>query len=179
MYLMKNKEIDILNGSISKTILYFFFPVMLGSLFQQLYNTVDAIVVGNFVGKQALGAVGGSTGQLINLLVGFVTGLSSGATVVVAQYYGRREGKSVQESVRSGMFMAIVLGAIMMFVGIVFAPQLLSVMNVPSDIYDYSLTYMQVYFVGMIPSMILSLPSGTRRPLSWQDFLLLVRFALW
>ena len=92
---MKNKEIDILNGSISKTILYFFFPVMLGSLFQQLYNTVDAIVVGNFVGKQALGAVGGSTGQLINLLVGFVTGLSSGATVVVAQYYGRREGKSV------------------------------------------------------------------------------------
>ena len=160
---MKNKEIDILNGSISKTILYFFFPVMLGSLFQQLYNTVDAIVVGNFVGKQALGAVGGSTGQLINLLVGFVTGLSSGATVVVAQYYGRREGKSVQESVRSGMFMAIVLGAIMMFVGIVFAPQLLSVMNVPSDIYDYSLTYMQVYFVGMIPSMIYNMGAGVLR----------------
>ena len=160
---MKNKSIDILNGSIYKTILYFFFPIMFGSFFQQLYNTVDAVVVGNFVGKQALGAVGGSTGQLINLLVGFITGLSSGATVVIAQYYGNHDEEGVRKSVQSGMFIAIILGAIMMFVGIVFAPQLLSVMNVPADVYDYSLVYMQVYFVGLIPSMIYNMGAGVLR----------------
>lgn len=160
---MKNKSIDILNGSIYKTILYFFFPIMFGSFFQQLYNTVDAVVVGNFVGKQALGAVGGSTGQLINLLVGFITGLSSGATVVIAQYYGNHDEDGVGRSVQSGMFIAIILGAIMMFVGIIFAPQLLSMMNVPADVYDYSLVYMQVYFVGLIPSMIYNMGAGVLR----------------
>ena len=80
-----NTKNDMLEGKIGRQILLFFFPIMFGSLFQQLYNTVDAIVVGNFVGKEALGAVGGSTGTVINLLVGFVVGLSSGATVVIAQ----------------------------------------------------------------------------------------------
>lgn len=163
MYLMSNKKIDILNGSIYKTILYFFFPILFGSLFQQLYNTVDAFVVGNYVGKQALGAVGGSTGQVINLLVGFITGLSSGATVVIAQYYGKREIDGVQKSVRSGMFLAIVLGAIMTFVGIYFASDLLVMMNVPEDVYGYALTYMQVYFVGLIPSMIYNMGAGILR----------------
>lgn len=159
---MKTK-IDILNGSIYKTILYIFFPIMFGSLFQQLYNTVDAIVVGNFVGKEALGAVGGSTGQLINLLVGFITGLASGATVVIAQYYGNREREGVSKSVKSGMFMAIVLGAVMMFIGIYFAPELLHMMQVPDDVYGYALTYMQVYFVGLIPSMIYNMGAGILR----------------
>ena len=80
----RRRSIDLLNGPISEQIVLFFFPVLFGTFFQQLYNTVDAIVVGNFVGKQALAAVGGSTGTIINLLVGFVTGLSSGATVVIA-----------------------------------------------------------------------------------------------
>lgn len=160
---MKNKQVDILSGSIAKTILYFFFPIMFGSLFQQLYNTVDAIVVGQYVGKEALGAVGGSTGQIINLLVGFIVGLASGATVVIAQYYGNRDREGVRKSVRSGMFMAIVLGAIMTVVGIVFAPDLLKMMNVPDDVYKYSLVYMQIYFVGLIPSMIYNMGAGILR----------------
>ena len=88
---MDEKRGDLLHGVIWKQLLMFFLPIMAGSIFQQLYNTVDAMVVGNFVGKQALGAVGGSTGTIINLLVGFTVGLSSGATVIIAQYYGRKE----------------------------------------------------------------------------------------
>ena len=98
---MKRHQTDFLEGVIWKELLLFFLPVFAGTIFQQLYNTVDAIVVGNFVGKEALAAVGGSTGTVINLLVGFVTGLSSGATVVVAQYYGRRDWEGVKKGVNS------------------------------------------------------------------------------
>ena len=78
---------QITEGIIWKQLLLFFFPIVLGTFFQQLYNTADAIVVGRFVGKEALAAVGGSTGQIINLVVGFFVGLSSGATVVIAQFF--------------------------------------------------------------------------------------------
>ena len=83
---------QITEGSILKPLLSFFFPILLGTFFQQLYNTVDAIIVGNFVGTAALGAVGGPTAVLINFLVNLFVGLSSGATVVIAQYYGARQG---------------------------------------------------------------------------------------
>ena len=85
---------QITEGVIWKQILLFFFPIMLGTLFQQLYNTADAIVVGRFVGKEALACVGGSSGQIINLVVGFFVGLSSGATVIIARYYGARNKKT-------------------------------------------------------------------------------------
>ena len=85
--LFRQRQTDFLNGVIYQQILLFFIPIFFGTLFQQLYNTVDAIIVGNIVGKQALGAVGGSTGTVINLLVNFVTGVSSGATVVVAELF--------------------------------------------------------------------------------------------
>ena len=116
---MKNGKRDLLHGVIWQQLLMFFFPIMVGSIFQQLYNTVDAMVVGNFVGKQALGAVGGSTGTIINLLVGFTVGLSSGATVIIAQYYGRREEEGVRKGVYSGMFLAISLGAVLMVLGVI------------------------------------------------------------
>ena len=81
----------------------FFFPILLGTFFQQLYNTVDAIIVGNFVGTAALGAVGGPTAVLINFLVNLFVGLSSGATVVIAQYYGARQGEDLREAVHTGI----------------------------------------------------------------------------
>ena len=154
---------DILNGTIWKQILIFFFPILFGTFFQQLYNTVDAVIVGNFVGKEALGAVGGSTGTLINLLVGFVTGVSSGATVVISQYYGRRDADGVQHSVQSGMFLAVVCGCVMMFVGFVFAPDFLKMMNVPEDILGYSITYMRIYFLGVVPMLIYNMGAGILR----------------
>lgn len=154
---------DILKGTIWKQILIFFFPILFGTFFQQMYNTVDAVIVGNFVGKEALGAVGGSTGTLINLLVGFVTGVSSGATVVISQYYGRRDAEGVHNAVYSGMFLAVVCGCIMMLIGFVFAPDFLNMMNVPEDILDYSITYMRVYFLGVVPMLIYNMGAGILR----------------
>lgn len=152
-----------LEGSVVQPIFYFFIPILFGSLFQQLYNTVDAIVVGNFVGKEALGAVGGSTGTVINLLVGFVVGLASGATVVIAQYYGNREEEGVKNGVYSSMFLAIVLGFLLMAVGIWFTPQILDLLNVPDSIMEYSVTYMRIFLTGMIPSLIYNNGSGILR----------------
>lgn len=85
-----------------KQLLRFFFPILLGTFFQQLYNTADAIIVGKFVGKESLAAVGGATGNLINLLVGFFVGLSSGASVIISQYYGARKNAEVSASVHTG-----------------------------------------------------------------------------
>ena len=152
-----------LEGSVVQPIFYFFIPILFGSLFQQLYNTVDAIVVGNFVGKEALGAVGGSTGTVINLLVGFVVGLASGATVVIAQYYGNKEEEGVKNGVYSSMFLAIVLGFLLMAVGIWFTPQILDLLNVPDSIMEYSVTYMRIFLTGMIPSLIYNNGSGILR----------------
>ena len=190
---MKASRTDMLNGRIAMPILMFFIPIMLGSLFQQLYNTVDAIVVGNFVGKQALGAVGGSTGTVINLLTGFVIGISSGATVVIAQFFGRGEADGVHKGVDASMLIAVVLGAIMTVAGIALAPAIFRAMNVPEDLFDYSVQYMQVYMLGSIPSMIYNNGAGilravgdSKRPLIFLivacftnialDFLLVVGF---
>ena len=169
---MKRHQTDFLEGVIWKELLLFFLPVFAGTIFQQLYNTVDAIVVGNFVGKEALAAVGGSTGTVINLLVGFVTGLSSGATVVVAQYYGRRDWEGVKKGVNSGMYLAVVLGIILTAVGIWGAPGILRLLNVPDDIFPYSLIYMRIYFAGLLPTLIYNTGAGilramgdSRRPL--------------
>ena len=160
---MRKVKNDLLNGVIYQQILLFFFPVLFGTLFQQLYNTADAIVVGNFVGKEALGAVGGSTGTVINLLVGFVTGLSSGATVIIAQYYGSRQKDGVEKGVYSAMFLAISLGALLMACGIILAPWILRTLNVPDAIYPYSLQYMRIYMSGMIASMIYNTGAGVLR----------------
>ena len=160
---MKKQRIDLLNGPIYQQILLFFFPIMLGTFFQQLYNTVDAIVVGNFVGKEALGAVGGSTGTLINLLIGFINGLASGATVVIAQSFGANDRKGVKDGVKSGMFLGIVLGAVLMVLGIALTPKLLHTLNVPNEVFVYSKTYMQIYLIGLVPTMIYNVGSGILR----------------
>lgn len=169
---MRKQSGDLLHGVIWKQLLMFFLPIMAGSIFQQLYNTVDAMVVGNFVGKEALGAVGGSTGTIINLLVGFTVGLSSGATVIIAQYYGRREEEGVRKGVYSGMFLAIALGALLMVLGLVLAPSVLRLLNVPEDVYPHSLMYLRIYLCGMVPVMIYNTGAGilraigdSRRPL--------------
>lgn len=93
----------IIDGVIWKRLLAFFFPIMLGTLFQQLYNTVDAVVVGRYVGTQALAAVGGSASQILNLIIGFFVGLSSGATVIVSQYYGAKDEQGVSRAVHTAM----------------------------------------------------------------------------
>ena len=100
----------ITEGVIWKQLLRFFFPIVLGTFFQQLYNTVDAIVVGNYVSKQALAAVGGTTANLINLLVGFFVGLASGATVIISQHYGAQDEEGVRRGVHTSVSLALLGG---------------------------------------------------------------------
>ncbi len=154
---------SMLEGNIVSHLFLFFVPIMFGSIFQQLYNTVDAIVVGNYVGKEALGAVGGSTGTVINLLVNFVVGLSSGATVVIAQYYGNRQEEGVRKGVSNSILMSIVLGTMIMLLGIALTPNILGLLNVPDDILPYSITYMRVYLLGMVPTLIYNNGAGILR----------------
>ena len=96
-----NRKLDMTEGVIWKLLVRFFLPILFGSLFQQLYNTADAVIVGNFVGKEALAAVGGTTGTFINLLIGFFGGLASGATVIIAQYYGAKEQDALRRALHT------------------------------------------------------------------------------
>ena len=113
---LTEKHNSIVEGVIWKQLLLFFFPILLGTFFQQLYNTVDAAVVGKFVGKEALAAVGGATGTLINLFVGFFVGLSSGATVIISQFYGAKKEKPTEDSVHTAVAMGIAGGLLLGFV---------------------------------------------------------------
>ena len=176
---MKDRN-DILNGVLYKQILLFFFPILFGTLFQLFYNTVDAIVVGNYVGKEALAAVGGSAGTLMNMLVNFITGVASGATVVIAQCYGNNDDKGVRSGVRSGMFLAIVMGGILMVIGFILAPFMLRLTKVPQDIMGMSVLYMRVYYFGLVPSLIYNMGSGILRAIgdSKRPFYFLVASAL-
>lgn len=153
----------IVEGVIWKQLVKFFFPILLGAFFQQLYNTVDAVVVGNFVGKTALAAVGGSTGVLINLLVGFFIGLSSGASVIISQYYGARKVEETSKSVHTAIALSLVGGLIMMVVGLLFAEQALRLMSTPEEVIEYASVYMRVYFAGIIPVFIYNVGSSILR----------------
>lgn len=162
----------ITEGPILKPLLAFFFPILLGTFFQQLYNTVDAIIVGKFLGTAALGAVGGPTAVLINFLVNLFVGLSSGATVVIAQYYGRREPEDLREAVHTGIALCLLAGAVMTLVGLVLSGPVLEFLGTPADIMPHAVTYLRVYFCGTIPSFLYNMGSSilravgdTRRPL--------------
>lgn len=136
---------------------------MLGTFFQQLYNTADAIIVGKVVGKEALAAVGGSTGTLVNLLVGFFVGLASGASVIIAQLYGARKAQDVSRAVHTTMALALASGALLTVVGLIFARGLLDLMGTPAEVMVYAVPYLQIYFVGMIPQLVYNIGSGVLR----------------
>lgn len=159
----ESKFNGITDGIIWKQLLLFFFPVLLGTFFQQLYNTVDAVIVGRFVGKEALAAVGGSSSQILNLLIGFFNGVASGAAVVVAQYYGARDVEDSSRAVHTAMILAIVSGAIMTVIGIATAPGLLEMMDTPKDTIGDSIVYMRWVYISMIPAMIYNMGSAILR----------------
>lgn len=162
----------ITEGAIFKQLLVFFFPVLLGTLFQQLYNTVDAVIVGRFVGKTALAAVGGSSAHILNLIIGFFTGVSSGAAVIISQYYGAKDDEDVSRSVHTALILAAIGGALMTVLGLLTAPLLLRILNTPQDTMADSLAYLQIIYIGMAPSMVFNMGSAilravgdSRRPL--------------
>lgn len=152
-----------LTGTIWKELLRFFFPLLLGTFFQLLYNTVDSMVVGQFVGTVGLSAVGGAAAQIINLMVGFFVGISSGATVVIAQYYGAARRNEVEASVHSAIAIALTGGAIFTVLGVAVAPETLVIMNTPADSLYSSAVYLRLYCLGMIPNMVYNMGSGILR----------------
>ena len=163
---------SITSGVIWKTLLSFFFPILLGTFFQQLYNTADAVIVGRFVGKEALAAVGGATSTLINLLVGLFVGISSGAAVVISQLYGARDSDGTQRAVHTTMAFALAGGFALMIIGWIISPMALAAMNTPADVLPHSITYIRIYFLGIIANFIYNMGSGilravgdSRRPL--------------
>ncbi|OUP14094.1 MATE family efflux transporter [Anaeromassilibacillus sp. An200] len=175
----------ITEGVIWKQLLIFFFPIMLGTFFQQLYNTVDAVIVGQYVGKEALAAVGGSTGTLINLLVGFFVGLSSGATVIISQYYGAYRPAETSLAVHTATALGIAGGVVFMVVGLIVSPLALTIMSTPADIFDHALSYIRIYFLGMVFNLVYNMGAGilravgdSKRPLYFLIFSTLLNVVL-
>lgn len=153
---------DITQGVIWKQLLAFFFPLWFGTFFQQLYNTVDTIVVGRYVGTTALAAVG-STGVVVNLTVGIFTGLSSGAVVAIAQRYGARMDEDVRKSVHTAMLLSVIIGAFFTVVGYFLTPWALQAMDTTEDALPGAILYLQIYFLGMIPNVIYNMGTGVLR----------------
>lgn len=161
-------------GSIWKQMLKFFFPIMFGTFFQQLYNTVDAIIVGRFVGSDALAAVGGSAGMIVNLIVGFFVGLTAGASVIVSQFFGSGDRQKVSKSMHTIYAFSIIGSVVISVVGYFFAPELLKMMSTPADIYEDSLLYLRVFLIGIVfmfvyntGSALLRAIGDSRRPLNY------------
>jgi putative MATE family efflux protein len=149
-YGMKTKArgMDMTNGNIWKLIVTFAIPLLLGNLLQQLYNAFDAIVAGNFVSKEALSAVGMSL-PMINLLLGFFMGMSTGASVVVAQFFGAKNRESLKRTIETALLLALFLGSILSLIGVTATPQLLHLMNTPEEIFPHASIYFRIFFAGL------------------------------
>ena len=136
-------------GSISRKIILFAIPLFLGNLFQQLYNTADSLIVGNFLGSNALAAVS-SSGNLIFLMVGFINGIAMGAGVVIARYYGEKNHKKLQKAIHTTVAFGLAAGLILTVAGMYLAPKILVLMGTPSDVLPQSIAYFRTYFAGSL-----------------------------
>ncbi len=136
-------------GSIGKRIVAFAFPLFWGNLFQQLYNTADSLIVGNFIGNAALAAVS-SSGSLIFLMVGFFNGIAIGAGVVIAKHFGARNAEQLRLSIHTTAAFGMICGLILTFIGLFAAPQILVLMGTPAEVLPSSITYFRIYFSGSL-----------------------------
>lgn len=171
-----NYEIDMCNGPILSKLLSFTIPLIFSGILQLLFNAADVIVVGKFAGDNSLSAVG-STGSLVNLLTNFFVGLSIGANVLVAKYYGAREEKEVRDTVHVAMLVSILSGLFLTLVGLVGTRQILIWMQTPEEVLDLAALYLRIYFLGMTAMMIYNFGSAilraigdTKRPLYYLTF---------
>lgn len=154
---------EMLNGSISKSILKFFFPILIGTFFQQFYNTVDAVIVGQFAGIEALSAVGGSSAIIVNLIVSIFLGLSAGCTVLISQYYGAGDEERLQSALHTTYAFGIIGGIAFGIFGVVFSPVLLDMLDTPKELLELSDLYLTIYFSGIIFLFIYNLGSAVLR----------------
>lgn len=167
----KKYEIDMCNGPLLGKIMIFYVPLMLSGILQLLFNAADIVVVGRFAGNESLAAVG-STGALTNLLVNIFIGLSVGANVLVARFYGAKQDHELVEMVQTAIATALVGGVILVFLGFFLARPALGWMGTPENVIDHSVLYMRIYFIGMpfmmvynFGSAVLRAVGDTKRPL--------------
>ena len=167
------RDVDLTQGVIWKQIVRFALPLLIGNIFQILYNTVDTLVVGNFVDKQALGAVG-MMGAPINALVSFFIGIANGATVVISNFFGAKDDDGVSRAVQTTIALALMASVICTIMGIFAAPLLIKMMKTPIDMQAYAKEYLLIYFAGISGLMIYNIGAGimravgdSRRPLNF------------
>lgn len=180
----EQKGTKLLEGSIGKGIVSFAIPLFLGNLFQQFYNTVDSLVVGNFLGSDALAAVS-SSGSLIFLLVGFFNGIATGAGVVISKYFGEKNYVDLRKAIHTNVAFGLVSGALLTGIGILLAPRLLIWMGTPDSVMPNSVLYFRTYFAGSLAFVLYNILTGilravgdSRRPLYYLIFSSLFNVAL-
>ncbi len=157
-----NRDVDMTEGPILRHIIRFALPLLFGNLFQQLYNTVDTWVVGNFVNNEAFSAVG-SVAQVINVLVGFFLGLSTGVEVIIANYYGAHDKQKVHDALHTAMVMNLIASALMTVVGLWMIPFMLKFMNTPAEVFPEAKEYLTIYFAGIVGLTTYNIGSGILR----------------
>ena len=153
----------ITEGVIWRQILLFFFPLLLSSFFQQLYNTADAMIVGQAAGKQALSAVGGSAGSVVGIFIMFYIGFSGGAAVLAAQFFGAENTTALQSSIRRSLSLSFLMGLAGTLICFFFASSILTVMNTPADIMAPSLWYLKIAAFGMLPNSLYNMGASILR----------------
>ena len=158
----KGKDVDMTQGNILRHLIMFAFPLLVGNIFQQLYNTVDTWAVGNFVSNQAYAAVG-TVGPIINMLIGFFMGLSSGAGVVISQYYGAKQFDKVHDTVHTAVLMTLILGVAFTAIGVGMTPLMLDLINMPDNVIPEATAYLTIYFSGILGLMLYNMGSGILR----------------
>ena len=155
-------DVDMTQGSITKHLINFSLPLLLGNLFQQLYNMVDTWVVGNYVSNEAFSAVG-TVGPVINTLIGFFLGLSSGAGVVISQYYGAGREEKVRQAVHTALMLTLALGVVFTAAGIAMTPLMLQLMKTPAEVAPEQAAYLRIYFAGVMGLLLYNMGSGILR----------------
>lgn len=156
------KNVDMTEGVCWKQLLLFAFPLILGDFLQQLYSTVDSIIVGQAVGKTALAAVT-STETLINTIIGLFSGISAGATIVIARFFGAKDEENISKATHTVIVIALAMGVLMTVVGITCSPALLRLFNTPEDVFPEAKAYLRIYFCGMLGLVIYNMGSGILR----------------
>ena len=160
----KEARLDLTKGPIGRQIVQFTVPLLLGNIFQQFYNAADTVIVGRFVGKEALAAVG-SSGSLINLLVSILMGIAVGAGVVVARYYGARQYQEMRDTIHTTIAFGLIAGVVMSVLGVLITPVILRWMQTPESVLDSSVLYFRIYFAGVLTTVMYNIGSGIYRAL--------------
>ncbi len=156
------KDVDMTSGNIFRHLFHFAIPLLIGNIFQQLYNMVDSWVVGNYVSDEAFSAVG-TVGPITYLLIGFFLGFSSGASVVISQFYGAKRYDKVRSAVHTAIVMTFILGIVFTAIGVAMVPLMLSLMNTPESVFPEATEYLTIYFAGIMGLLIYNIGSGILR----------------